>query len=246
MGCYSVPAYQKPMSKITSWVVPMAFVDTERLEYIAEAIETGLVFKDNLPYYKDYMLLVMSKDLRGLAERLKVYVNTETRTLIPIQEFVNLATNEEQFGKATLNLNLLDESAYKEIGKVYNLLDRDVRTTIATPTQWLVYHPKAKLLTRLCWVVRIEGEVVIRPYGMRGLLLEVEKVEVEDIEKPSLKILKKHGVIKQRINDYWRRLVAMEEGIEELEELQGLIQYSRKSEGKEEERTEGVEVGEVE
>jgi len=246
MGCYSVPAYQKPMSKIASWVVPMAYVPKERLEYIAEAVETKLVFKENLPYYKDFMLLVMSKDLRGLAERLKVYANADTVTLIPIQEFVNLATNEEQFGKTTLKLNLLDESAYKEIGKIYNLLDRDVRTTIATPTQWLVYHPRAKMLTRLCWVVSIEGEAIIRPYGMRGLLLEVEKVEVEDVENPSLKILKKHGVIKQRVNDYWRRLVAMEEGLEELEELQGLVQYTKESKEEEETKEEGVEVGEVE
>jgi len=228
---YLVPSYIKPYSKILSWSLPMIYIEEEEQEYISELAQVSPAFKENIIGFKDYTKLVMSKDLRGTPEKYKVAVDINTKFVIPVEEFVRRATKEKEFARLQLDLNLLSPDSYKAFDKIYNSLDKDLRATISIPTQWLVYARRENMLTRLCWVVKISGEVVIRPYGARGILIETDTILLDKVNTPSLRTIKKNVLLKQRLNDYWRRLVATQLFEEEASELMETLEVSETSEG---------------
>ena len=219
MGCYLVPSYIKPYSKILSWTIPMVYIDNEGVEYISDLPFIKPFLKDTTTGFRTYYKTVMSKDLRGIAERFKISIEQGSGYLLDIEEFVEIATGGKQYGKLNMDVNLLSSGSTKFIEAVYDMLDVDLRAVISTPTQWLVYVPKEKLLTRLCWVVEFGGEIVVRPYGERGILLEVSKLKLDKVNTPSLREIKKNALIKQRVNDFWRRLLATQQAVEEAREL---------------------------
>jgi len=219
MPAYMVPAYIKPYAKILSWTIPMMYLDDEKIEYISDLPYAYPVIKNELTAFRSYEKLVMTKDLRGMAERYKVSVHTGTAFMISVEDFVDLVTEGKSYSEITTATNLLRNEAIKLVENIYNMLDADLRTTIAVPTQWLVYDKKNNALTRLCWVQELSGKLVIRPYGLRGILLEVDAVKYERINKPSIRELKRATLIKQRLNDYWRKLVSSEVSAEEVAEL---------------------------
>jgi len=234
MPCYEVPSYIKPYSKILSWSIPMVYVEEEKMEYIADGSEITSFIKDTITVYRDYMKTVLSKDLRGIAEKFKVTVEQNSKIAIPVEEFIDKVTFNKTYGKVKYDINLLTGKGQKLVEDVYNILDEDLRAVISTPTQWLVYIPKEKLLTRLCWVVELGGEITVRPYGRRGLLLEAEKVKLDRVNHPSLRVLKRNTLLRQRLNDYWRRLLSMQMAMEEARELVETISEVEEREGEEE------------
>jgi len=119
---------------------------------------------------------------------------------------------------------LLNESGLRFVNEVYNALDKDVRTQINVPTQWIVWIPKEKILTRLCWVLELEGDIIIRPWGSSNILLETNAVKFDAINSVSLKTLKKNNVMKESLNDQWKAILAAEELAEAAEEIEAIEQ----------------------
>ena len=235
-----VPSYTKPYSKITSWAIPMIYLLDENQEYITDLAVVVPIIRKSVRVYKNVTKIVMRTDLRGYAESFKVHVMSPEYIDVPISEFVREVSNDNELGELTVNADLLGDSGFRLIDGVYEILDRDLREVIATPLQWLVYAVKQELLTRLCWVTKINGKVKVRPYGNRNILLEVEDIKLDKVNTPSLKTLKRNIVVKQRINDYWRRKLSMELAKEELEGLGLPIEEPTES------NEEASEVGEVE
>ncbi len=235
-----VPSYAKPYSKITSWAIPMIYLIDEKQEYITDLAVVVPIIKGTIRVYKNVTKIVMRTDLRGYAESFKVHVMSPEYLDIPLNEFVKEVSNGKVLGELDVNADLLSDSGFKLIDGVYEVLDRDLREVIATPMQWLVHSVSQDLLTRVCWVTKINGKVKVLPYGNRNILLQVQELKLDKVNTPSLKTLKRNIVVKQRINDYWRRKLSMELAREELE---GLGLPIEESEGG---VTEGGEVGEVE
>jgi len=235
-----VPSYAKPYSKITSWAIPMIYLMDEKQEYITDLAVVVPIIKGMVRVYKNVTKIVMRTDLRGFAESFKVHVMSPEYVDVPVKEFVNEVTEGKELGELEVNADLLADSGFKLIDGVYEVLDRDLREVIATPMQWLIHGVKDNILTRLCWVTKLKGKIKVRPYGNRNILLEVEELTLDKVNTPSLKTLKRNIVVKQRVNDYWRRKLSMELAKEELEGLGLPI-------GGEESGAEGGEVvGEVE
>lgn len=235
-----VPSYAKPYSKITSWAIPMIYLMDEKQEYITDLAVVVPIIKEYVRVYKNVTKVVMRTDLRGYAESFKVHVMTPEYVDVPISEFIEEVSDGKVLGNFEVDADLLGDSGFKLIDKVYDVLDRDLREVIATPMQWLVYDESRNLLTRLCWVTKINGPVKVLPYGTRNVLLWVNELKLDKVNTPSLRTLKRNIVVKQRINDYWRRKLSMELAKEELEGLGLPI------ESESEETGGGAEVGSVE
>lgn len=240
MPVYEVPSYIKPKSRIASGILPMAYVTEEKSEYISDLKNAIPVVREQIKMYNKYQTLVMRKDLRGNPEAFKVLPDVSSIVLVPVEEFVNEATGDNELFKFNGKFNLLTNEGLKLVEAVYNALDRDMRVQIAVPMQWLVWIPKKKILSRMCWVVALEGNIIVRPYGTTNILLEVQDAKFDKINSVSIRELKKHATIKERLNNHWRSIIVSEE-MAELGEEFGLEEYT-------EERTEeeSGEVGEVE
>ncbi len=242
MGLYLVPSYIKPYSKILSWTLPMIYVEEEKQEYISDLKVVVPVIKGEIRYFARGEKLTMKTDMRGNPEQYKVLPDTSTQVLVPLEDFITKVTENKQYGEIQGKINLLTNQGIELIEKIYNLLDEDLRPVISLPMQWLVYIPNKKELTRLCWTIDLEGEIIVRPYGTTGLLLEVGDARLDKINSVSLKEIKKNTLIRQRLNDHWRSLVASFELGELAEEFATLEEYTT-----EEEKEEVKEkVGEIE
>jgi len=245
MPAYLTPLYIKPRSKILSWTLPMVFVEERKEEFISDYPGGNVVIKETVKAFKNYHEMTMTKDIRGNPERYKIYVDIASMYEVPVEEFVSRATEDKEIARLNMTLNLLSADSYKQIGKIYNSLDRDLRVMITQPTQWLVYARRERILTRLCWIIKLEGEIILRPYGLRSLLLEVDSVLMDRVNEPSLRTIKKNAILKQRLNDYWKRLVTSEVAGEELKSLQETLSEAL-AETSESSREETGMVGEVE
>ncbi|RLE83758.1 MAG: hypothetical protein DRJ67_11665, partial [Thermoprotei archaeon] len=181
MGIYLVPAYIKPYSKILSWTLPMAYIEEEEQEYICDLKIVVPRIVGQIRYFTRGEKLTMRTDLRGNPEQYKVLPDVATQMLVHVEDFIKAATQGKSYGKLEGSYNLLGEGGTRLVEDVYNLLDSDLRPMIATPLQWLVWAPKQRLLTRLCWIRAISGRIVIRPYGSSGLLLETEGLKLDKV-----------------------------------------------------------------
>jgi len=222
----------------------MGYVEEEKSEFIMDIARLVPVLNAMTEYYSNYTMMTMKKDLHGNPEQYKIKPRIETGVKIPLENFVEKVTEGKEIARIKGSFNLLEPSGDKLVDLVYKSLDRDARLLISPPLQWLVWLPKEKKLTRMCWVIEISGEIVIRPYGGRNLLLEVQQVKFDKINEWSTTVIKRHALEKQRLNNEWRSLVAAEELAEAAEGFGGLPVGG----GEEEESNEETppEVGEVE
>ena len=239
MAIYIVPSYIKPYSKILSWALPLCYVEEEKQEYICDLKIVTTAIRERVRAYTKYQLLTMLKDIRGNPERFKVLPDASSIYYVPLEDFISKATEDRELASFKGEFNLLSQTAEDLINKVFSNLDRDLRAVIAVPMQWLVYSREDKVLSRMCWVVTLRGDITIRPYGTTNILLEVDKLSFDKINQVSLRVLKRHVLIKIRVDEVWRALVASEVMEEKAPELQTGIEEVGEEEIEE-------EVGEVE
>jgi len=214
MPAYVVPAYIKPRSKIATWLLPMAYLDKEMREYICDLGIVSPVIRDQIIYFTDYTKLVMKKDLEGQAEQYKIHPKVDSRGAIPIESFVDMVTQKKELLRFKGTFNLLGRTGDELIRKVYYAIRPDVRFIVATPLQWLVWIPSKRMLTRLCWLLELKGEIVVRPYGDRNFLLEVvdaDGVKLDKVNDWDTFEIKKNITMKLRLSNEWRSLVATEQ-----------------------------------
>lgn len=241
MPAYEVPSYIKPRSRIASGLLPMAYVSEERAEYISDLKNAVAAVKDTIRAYMRYEMLTMRKDLRGNPEAFKVYPDVNSMVRVPIEEFIEEATGGKELHRFKGEFNLFGQEGLKLVEEVYNGLSADFRVQINLPTQWLVYVPSRRLLTRMCFVVRLGGEIVVRPYGSTNVLLEVESIQLDKVNQPDIRVLKRNAEVKERLNNHWRSIVATQEMAEALEGFE-----TEEAEGGAEAEGKPEEVGEVE
>jgi len=224
MGCYLVPSYIKPYSKILSWTVSMGYIEEERQEYISDLKVVTPYLKGETRYFPKYEKLTMRTDMRGNPEQYKILPDVSSQILVPIEDFVEKVTESKEHGRMRGEVDVLTNKGIELIEQVYNMLDSDLRAVISLPLQWLIYSRSEKLLSRLCWVLRVDGEITVRPYGVSGILLEVDKLTLDKVNSVSLKELKKNTLVRQRLNDHWRSLVASGQLTTELTSIEGLAE----------------------
>jgi len=238
---YEMPAYMKPRIKVATWILTMAFSKDLNQELIAELPRVKLTIKDNIEGYMKYQLLTMRKDLRGNPEGYKVFVEPASRIVLPVEEVINEITGGKELGRIRGEFNLLNSSGKKLIEEVYGSLDKDFRRTLNIPTQWLIYIPDKRILTRMCWVLSLSGDIVIRPFGSTNILLEVTNVRFDMINEGHLRQVKQNNLVKDRLNQEWRSLIVSEEMAELATAAEGLTEEAEESK-----ETTPSEVGQVE
>jgi len=230
MGIYLTPAYMKPRSRIMNWLIQLALEEQDKAEYVYDGPETAPILRDQTKYYTRYSKLTMKKDLEGNPEQYKLYPDVNSAVIIPIERLVEIATENKEHGKLSGKFNIYSADGEKLVNEVYRLLRSDVRRVVSVPTQWLVWYPEKRLLTRLVFVTEIEGEIVVRPWGSRGLLLEVEKLRLDKVNEWDTLVMKRACLTKNRLNDAWRSLVISEELVAELGELTQEVLVSEEKE----------------
>jgi len=226
MPAFEVPAYMKPRSRIASWIIPLVYVSEVNGEYISELRNVALFLQEKTKMYPQYQLMTMRKDMRGNPEAFKVFPEKNEFVTVPLEELVRIASRDIEIAKIKGSFHLLTETGTKFVEEVYNSLDKDVRTQINVPTQWVVWIPDKKILTRLCWVLALEGEITIRPWGSSNIMLEATNVTFDAVNSVSIKKLKANNLQKERLNDHWRTLLATEELAEAAEGF-GLEEYAK-------------------
>ena len=240
MGIYLVPAIMKPYSKISSWLIQLGFREEDKMEYIMTPTEIKVVLKQHTIYYPSYSIMTMKTDLEGRASQYKLHVESSVNRIVPLEILLEIATGNKEFGTFKGSFNLFDKTGKDLVAKVYDMLDPDLREAISTPLQWLVYIPNQQVLTRLVYVVKVSGNITVRPFGVNNILLEIEKATLDKVEPWSTKHMKVSCIKKQVLNDYWRSLLAEEK----MQELSNFFEVEEEEEGEKE--RESVEVGEVE
>jgi len=245
MGSYITPAYIKPYTKITTWILAMCFLEEDNNEYINDNGITRLVIKDTIDYYSTCRKMAMRIDAFNEPIQYKVHVLDKNPTPKPLELFISNIIKSEMFLKLNGKFNLLDTSGVKLIQQIFNNLAEDVRSTIAVPLQWLVYNPKEKLLTRLCWVNGIDGNIEVYPYTQRSLLLVVDgTIHLDKVNRPDIRVLKNNVKVKESLNDEWRSMV-MESALSEAVESIVGVKEVKEQEVKPQVKTES-EIGQVE
>jgi len=224
MPAFEVPAYMKPRSRIASWIIPLIYVSEVDGEYISELRNVFLVIQERTRMYSQYQLMTMRKDMRGNPEAFKVFPEKNDYVFVPLEELVQIASKGKEIAKIKGKFNMLNETGTKFVEEVYNSLDKDVRAQINVPTQWVVWIPEKKMLTRLCWILELEGEITIRPWGSSNIMLEARNVVFDAVNSVSVKQLKASNLQKERLNDHWRTILATEE-LSEAAEGFGLEEY---------------------
>ena len=241
MGLYEIPAIFKPKIKVLGWTIPIAYVEERRSEYIMDVGAAPLYVEKTVEYYEKYYWLGMGLDLRGVATREKVTIDENTRKLVPIEILILRATGNKTLGTLQGNFNMLGKSGIDFINKVYNTIGAEYARTISKPTAWLVYIPSKRLLTRLAWVRSINGKIVIRPFGDKNIMLEVESVELEfDLNKEYRKMAA-FAALKEELNKQWDIIISRHELASALDELNKVAKEIASAELPEE-----SEIGEVE
>jgi len=240
MGVFLVPAIMKPYSKISSWLIQLGFREEDRMEYILSPADIKVVIKENTLYYPNYSIMTMRTDLEGRASQYKIHIESSINRIVPLEILLEIATGNKEFGAFKGSFNLFDKTGKDLVAKIYDMLDPDLRETISTPLQWLVYIPKQQALTRLVYVVKVSGNIIVRPFGVNNILLEIEKARLDKVEPWSTKHMKASCIRKQVLNDYWRSMLAEEK----MQETSNFFETEEEEESVEEK--ESVEVGEVE
>jgi len=225
---YVLPSYVKPRSKILSWLIAMALHEGDNTEYILDNAITRITIRENVEYAKAVRKTALDAIAKEVVMRYKVTIEDSAFMLVPLEYFVKNVVERTikgtQMNPELAKLNgefcMHDSSALDLIQTIVSGIDRDALPQIAVPMQWLVYVPRQKMLTRMCFVRTIRGNVVVRPFTPRNLLLEVDgEIEIESPETMSLEKFKRAILIKEKVNDEWRRLVAetaLEEAFEEI------------------------------
>ena len=248
MGVYITPAYLKPETKIPTGLIAMSYVEELDSEFIQDNGITPLLIQDKIEWYKDYRVMVMQATPKGDPIRHKCWVNTESKAYRPIDYFVQQVTKGRLLGEFEGKYSLVESSGFDFIKNVFQMLSPDTRPMISPPNQWLVYIPNQNMLTRLCFVKKIDGKVVVRPYTSRNLMIEVHgNVEFEQINSINIFAVKRSVLVKKQLDDEWRNM-AMETALEEaVESIVGIREFVTpvKPEVKPSEKKEG-EVGTVE
>jgi len=240
MGIYITPGYMKPRSRISNWLIQLALEEQEKTEYIYDGPETVPILKDQTKYYARYSKLTMKKDLEGNPEQYKLHPDVSTAVLVPLERLVEIAAGNKEFGKIKGKFNIYGNDGENLVQEIYKMLRPDVRRVAVVPTQWLVWFPEKKILTRLVFVTEIEGEIIVRPWGDRGIMLEATSLKLDKVNSWDTLVMKRACLSKNRLNDAWRSLVVSEELAAELGEISTL------SEGGEEKDVESKEIGHIE
>jgi len=227
MGIWHTPSYIKPYVKILSWTIPMAFEEDSVREMISDYMDVSPVIKEMMRYFKDYCRTVIGKVVvQKLIQGYKVSPEPRSLVLKPIDDFIDVCCKEVLATIKDVDVNLLDITGIKFVEKIFNVLNEDFRAVIARPMQWLILIPNKKWLTRLCWLVRLKGDVEVRKYGLNNLLLVVNDVTFEKINSVDLRSIKRSVLRKEEVNDKWLQLVTEArlepalEGIETVGEQQ--------------------------
>jgi len=211
MTVYEMPAYMKPRIKIVSWILTMVFHKDLKQEFVAELPDVNLVIKDWVKAYTKYHLLTMRTDLLGYPKAFKIFIEPSSKVIMPLDEVIKEITGGKEFGKIRGEFNLLNSSGKKLIEAIYNLLDKDFRKVLNIPTRWLIYISDKKMLTRICWVIALSGEITVRPFGVNSILLEARNVKFDAINE-SIRIIKQNNLIKDKLlNQEWRYMIVAEE-----------------------------------
>ncbi len=241
MGVYLTPAYMKPRSRVANWLLQMCLEEETRTEYIYDGPETAPILRNETRYFTKYSKLTMKKDLEGNAEQYKIYPDIRSGVLVPLERLVEIATDNKEYGKLKGKYDLYSIEGEKLVNEIYGMLRNDVRRIVAVPTQWLVWLPNKKILTRLVFIREIMGGIIIRPWGARGILLEVQELKLDRANKWDTFAMKKACLTKNRLNDSWRSLVVSEELSAELEGFETIEDYADKEEGETAEKVGDVE-----
>ena len=211
------PAYMKPRIKVLSWTIPLAYVTETKTEAPIEPPIVKPIIKEHTIAWNSYYNLGFGLDLSGRSTREKVVARPESKFLMPVEEFVKIATEEQEICRVKGKFNLLNDTGIDLVTQVYKNARNVIKHEIANPLQWIVYIPSQKILTRLCWLIQIEGEVIVRPFGERNLLLEIENVVFDKVNQVDLHALKTNIVKKERIIKIWQTLLAKETVEEETQ-----------------------------
>jgi len=231
----------KPRSRISNWLIQFAYEEESKAEYVYDGPETAPLLKGETKYYLKYHKLTMRKDLEGNPEQYKLLPDIKSMSLIPIERLIEIGTNNIEYGKLSGKYDLYTVEGERFINEVYNMLRSDVRRVVSVPMQWLVWIPSEKILTRLVFVRELGGEIIVRPFGSRGILLEVKEVKLDKANSWDTFAMKRACLTKNRLNDAWRALVVSEEMAAAVEGFE--VERSEEVE-KEEEAPEAV--GEIE
>lgn len=244
MGVYIVPAYIKPGTKIATWIIPMCYVEEENNEFINDNGIVRIVIKDKIEYFSKGVKMAMKVDAFGEPTQHKVHIFDTKLIIKPIEMFLSTACKDVELARVEGIFNLLGTSGINLIQEVFKQLDKDTRSQVAVPLQWLVYKPDEKLLTRLCWVNEINGKIIVKPYSERNLLLEVQgDIKLDKVNTFSLQTIKKNIITKNALNEEWRQMVAEVIVTETLTEMTTIGEFT---EEKKERVGEGEEIGKVE
>jgi len=237
MGIYLTPAHMKPYSAVVNWLIQLAYEEETSQEYVYDGPESAPLLRGKTKYYTRYHRLTMSKDLTGNPERYKVFPDVRSGVLVPIENLIDTATGGLEYGRVSGEFDLYSRSGDKLVSEVYNMLNTDVRRVVSLPTQWLVWIPSRSMLTRLVFTSALKGEVIVRPFGSRGILLEVQDVTLDRVNEWDTISMKRACIEKTRFNDSWRSLV-LSEG---LKRVAGKFKAEAEEETSEEEpKPEGV------
>jgi len=240
MGIYLTPAYMKPRSRVSNWLIQLALEEADKTEYVYDGPETVPILKEQSKYYTRYTKLTMKKDLEGNPEQYKLYPDVSSTVLVPLERLVEIAAGNRELGKISGKFNIYSSDGEKLVNEIYKILRPDVRRVVVVPTQWIVWFPEKKTLTRLVFVTVLEGEIVVRAWGSRGIMLEVTSLKLDKVNSWDTLVMKRACLSKNRLNDAWRSLVVSEELATELGEISTL------TEGGEEKEQLPTEVGQVE
>jgi len=206
-----VPSYIKPYTRILSWTIPLVFEEEANREAISDYMDISPVIRGVMKYFKSYYRASLGRVLiQNLIQGYKISPDPRSLVLRTIDDFLDRCCKEQLTSIDDVKASMLNETGIKFIEQVFEKLNKDVVPLIARPMQWLVMisNGNEKKLTRLCWVVEINGKVEIRKYGFSNILLVISEATLEKINSADLKSIKRNATKKEEINDKWAQLVA--------------------------------------
>lgn len=212
---YWVPSQFKAKTKISSKLIPFVFVVDDWSEHVGDNIDNAPLLREKTYYFSRAEKMTMQVDIVGRPVKFKVYVDPRSKAIVPIDNLIADATKNMELGRFKGTFNTTDPTGRDLINKVYDILDVDTRRQISRPSQWLIYDRTNKVLTRLCYMIQVNGEIIVRPFGATNILLDAESGKVDHVNNYSRKYMLGSYKAKEHLDQHWLRMQLSEE-IEEF------------------------------